>query len=67
MSIEQAVFKFTKIIEEATDKALKFEKKGKYTAAVEQWDIVIEIYQRGGDGVVLGPQALYRCAMCVSV
>lgn len=51
---------FTKKIEEATDKAIVLEKKGKFEEAEKQWNIVIDTYRQGGDGVVLSPQALYR-------
>lgn len=49
-----------KKIDEATDLAFKLEKKGDLKGAVKQWDVVISVYETGGDGVVLTPQALYR-------
>lgn len=57
---QMAVVMFTKKIEEATDKAIVLEKKGKFEEAEKQWNIVIDTYRQGGDGVVLSPQALYR-------
>jgi len=59
---QMAVVTFTKKIDEGTDKAFKLAKKGDLLGALKQWDAVIQVYENGGDGVVLGPQALYRLA-----
>eukprot|EP00285_Hemiselmis_virescens_P012305 CAMPEP_0173381210 /NCGR_PEP_ID=MMETSP1356-20130122/3640_1 /TAXON_ID=77927 ORGANISM="Hemiselmis virescens, Strain PCC157" /NCGR_SAMPLE_ID=MMETSP1356 /ASSEMBLY_ACC=CAM_ASM_000847 /LENGTH=430 /DNA_ID=CAMNT_0014334969 /DNA_START=19 /DNA_END=1311 /DNA_ORIENTATION=- len=55
-----AAVAFTKKIDEATEKAFKLAKKGNLKGAVQQWNIVIDVYENGNDDVVVTPQATYR-------
>ena len=55
-----AVVTFTKTIDEATNKALKLQDKGDFKGAEKQWNIVVDTYESGEDGVVVSSQAVYR-------
>lgn len=55
-----AVVGFTKTIDQATDRALKLADKGDLKGAEKQWNIVVDTYESGDDGVVVSTQAVYR-------
>lgn len=60
MKQAMAVVAFTKTIDEATNKALKLQEKGDFKGAEKQWNIVVNTYESGEDGVVVSSQAVYR-------
>eukprot|EP00802_Teleaulax_amphioxeia_P011343 Tamp_11375.p1 GENE.Tamp_11375~~Tamp_11375.p1 ORF type:complete len:408 (-),score=105.69 Tamp_11375:700-1818(-) len=55
-----AVVSFTKTVDQATDKALKLQKAGDFKGAEKQWNVVVDTYESGDDGVVVSAQAVYR-------
>ena len=49
-----------KTIEQASEKAMKLKDKGDLKGAEKQWNIVVDKYESGDDGVVVSEQAVYR-------
>ena len=41
---------------QATDKALKLQSRGDFKGAVKQWNIVVDTFESGDDGVVVSAQ-----------
>ena len=62
-----AVVSFTKTVDQATEKAIKLAEKGDLVGAEKQWNIVVDTYESGDDGVVVSTQAVYRLGKTLSL
>ena len=69
MDVRPRVFNvcIIKTIEQASEKAMKLKDKGDLKGAEKQWNIVVEKYESGDDGVVVSEQAVYRSFTCIDM